>query len=95
MLKAVSLVPRSAFLLPMICGIKQAHSLSSQEAMMTKRYRSILFIPFLLIGGCSSGEDTATPEQSSKEHVFGIASAEGASYLGSRRITRFEMVRIG
>jgi len=37
---------------------------------MTKKYRCILFIPFLLIGGCSSGEDTATPEQSSKEHVF-------------------------
>jgi len=38
--------------------------------MMTKKYRFILFIPFLLIGGCSGGEDTATPEQSSKEHVF-------------------------
>ena len=23
-----------------------------------------------MIGGCSSGEDTASPEQSSKEHVF-------------------------
>ena len=37
---------------------------------MTKMYRCILFIPFLLIGGCSSGEDKTTPEQSSKEHVF-------------------------
>jgi hypothetical protein len=38
--------------------------------MMTKKYRFILFIPFLLIGGCSSGEDNTTPEQSNKEHVF-------------------------
>jgi hypothetical protein len=38
--------------------------------MMTKKYQLILLLPFLLIGGCSSGEDTASPEQSSKEHVF-------------------------
>jgi uncharacterized protein YcfL len=36
--------------------------------MMAKKYRLILFIPFLLIGGCSSGEDETT--QSNKEHVF-------------------------
>jgi hypothetical protein len=35
---------------------------------MTKKYRLILFIPFLLIGGCSSGDDETT--QSNKEHVF-------------------------
>jgi PBP1b-binding outer membrane lipoprotein LpoB len=44
--------------------------MTSQETMMTKKYRSILFIPFLLIGGCSSGEDQTTQKQSSKEHVF-------------------------
>ena len=37
---------------------------------MTKKYRFILFIPILLIGGCSSGEHTASPEQSSKDNVF-------------------------
>ena len=37
---------------------------------MTKKYQLILLLPFLLTGGCSSREDTATPEQSSKEHVF-------------------------
>jgi uncharacterized protein YcfL len=35
---------------------------------MTKKYRLILLIPFLLIGGCSSGDDETT--QSNKEHVF-------------------------
>jgi PBP1b-binding outer membrane lipoprotein LpoB len=38
--------------------------------MMKKRYQLILLLPFLFIGGCSSGEDTTTPERSSKEHVF-------------------------
>ena len=38
--------------------------------MMTKEYRFILFIPFILIGGCSSGEDETDQTQSSKEHVF-------------------------
>ena len=38
--------------------------------MMTQKYRFILFIPFILIGGCSSGEDETTQKQSSKEHVF-------------------------
>jgi uncharacterized protein YcfL len=38
--------------------------------MMMKKHPFILFIAFLLIGGCSSGEGTTTPEQSSKEHVF-------------------------
>ena len=37
---------------------------------MTKEYRFILFIPFILIGGCSSGEDETAGTQSSKEHVF-------------------------
>ena len=37
---------------------------------MTKKYQFIFLLPFLLIGGCSSGEDNTTPEQSSKEHVF-------------------------
>ena len=36
---------------------------------MTKKYRLVLFIPFLLIGGCSSGDDEAT--QPDKENVFG------------------------
>ena len=35
---------------------------------MAKKYRLILFIPFLLIGGCSSGDDEAT--QPNKEHTF-------------------------
>jgi hypothetical protein len=38
--------------------------------MMTNKYRSILFIPFLLIGGCSSGEDNTFPAQSSKEGIL-------------------------
>jgi uncharacterized lipoprotein len=38
--------------------------------MMTKKYRFILFIPVILIAGCSSGEDETTQEQSGKEHVF-------------------------
>ena len=38
--------------------------------MMTKKYRLILFIPFLLIGGCSSGDDETTHNQSNKENVF-------------------------
>jgi uncharacterized protein YcfL len=37
---------------------------------MRKMYQSILFIPFLLIGGCSSGEDQTTQAPPSKEHVF-------------------------
>lgn len=36
--------------------------------MMTKKYRLLLFIPFILIGGCSSGDDETT--QSNEEHVF-------------------------
>jgi len=36
--------------------------------MMAKKYRLILFIPFLLIGGCSSGDDETT--KSNREHVF-------------------------
>jgi hypothetical protein len=35
---------------------------------MTKKYRLILLIPFLLIGGCSNGDDETT--QSNNEHVF-------------------------
>ncbi|MEN8132686.1 MAG: hypothetical protein ABFS45_21395 [Pseudomonadota bacterium] len=35
--------------------------------MILKKYRFILFVPILLIGGCSSGEDKTTPDQSSKE----------------------------
>ena len=38
--------------------------------MMTQKYRFILFIPIILIGGCSSGEDETTQKQPSKEHVF-------------------------
>ena len=38
--------------------------------MMTKKYRLILFIAFLLIGGCSSGDNETTQTQSNKEHVF-------------------------
>ena len=38
--------------------------------MMAKKYRLILFIPFLLIGGCSSGDDVSTQTQSNKENVF-------------------------
>ena len=38
--------------------------------MMTKKYRFILFLPFLLIGACSSGEDTTTPDQSGNENIL-------------------------
>ena len=36
--------------------------------MMMKKYRFVLFMPFLLIFGCSSGEDT-TQDQSSKKQI--------------------------
>ena len=39
----------------------------SQVSMMTKNI-NLLFIPFLLIGGCSSGDDEAT--QPNKEHIY-------------------------
>ena len=35
---------------------------------MTKKYQLILFIPFLLISGCSSGADETT--KSNREHIF-------------------------
>lgn len=38
--------------------------------MTMKKYLFILFTPFILISGCSNGEDKTTPEQSSKEHIF-------------------------
>ncbi|MCK4843122.1 MAG: hypothetical protein KAT04_14770 [Methylococcales bacterium] len=37
---------------------------------MTKKYYFILFIPFILIGGCSSEDDKTTPEQSNTERLF-------------------------
>ena len=42
----------------------------SEVSMMMQKYRFIFFMPFLLIGGCSSGEDNTTPEQSSKGHIL-------------------------
>jgi len=35
-----------------------------------KKYRVVLFIAFLFMGGCTSGEDKATPEQPSKETIL-------------------------
>jgi PBP1b-binding outer membrane lipoprotein LpoB len=37
---------------------------------MMKNYRFILLMPFFLIGGCSSGEDQAAPDKSSKENFL-------------------------
>ena len=38
--------------------------------MMMTKYRFVLLIPFLLIGGCSSGEDVTAPATSGKELMF-------------------------
>lgn len=38
--------------------------------MMIRKYRFVLFMPFLLIGGCSGGNDETTPDTSSKDHIF-------------------------
>ena len=42
----------------------------SEVSMMMQKYRFILFMPFLLLGGCSSGEDKTTPDQSSKGQIL-------------------------
>jgi hypothetical protein len=38
--------------------------------MMTTKYRFIWFMLFIMTGGCSSGEDEATQNQSGTGHVF-------------------------
>lgn len=38
--------------------------------MMIKKYRILFCILFLLIGGCSSGEDSSTIEPSSNENIL-------------------------
>jgi hypothetical protein len=38
--------------------------------MMMTKYRFVLLIPFLLIGGCSSGDGETTPDASGKELMF-------------------------
>ncbi len=37
---------------------------------MLKKYRSILFVPFLLLGACSSGDEQTTTEKSSDDHIL-------------------------
>ena len=37
---------------------------------MMDNYRFVLLIPFLLIGGCSSGDDETTPATSGKRLMF-------------------------
>jgi uncharacterized protein YcfL len=37
---------------------------------MMKKYLLILFMPFTLLGGCSSEEDKTTPNQSGNGQVF-------------------------
>ena len=37
---------------------------------MIKKHRLVLFVPFLLAGGCSGEEAGTNPDASSKDHVF-------------------------
>ncbi len=37
---------------------------------MIKKFRLIVFIPFILVGGCSSEKDETTPDQTKKESPF-------------------------
>ena len=53
---------------------------------MMGQYRFVLLMPLLLVGGCSGGDDEATPGASGKELMFedqiqSIEQAEGVEQL--------------
>jgi hypothetical protein len=57
-----------------------------EASMMSGKYRSVLLLPFLLVGGCSDGEDEATPGASGKQLMFedqiqSLEKAEGVERI--------------